>query len=200
MSFKKKVALFDFDGTLTDRDTLFDFLKFYKGTFSLYLGLFFLTPVFGLFFFRILSNERAKELMLTWFLKNNPIDTFNEACNKYALQRVPAILREQALLEINTCKRENIKVVVVTASPENWVKPWCESMGISCIGTKLQVQNLLITGKIEGKNCYGDEKVNRIKNEYNLNDYLIESAYGDSSGDLPMLNLAEKRFFKPFRS
>jgi phosphoserine phosphatase len=58
----------------------------------------------------------------------------------------------------------------------------------------------VITGRIEGKNCHGEQKVIRIQEEYNLSDYQEIYAYGDSSGDKPMLGLATNSFYKPFRS
>ncbi len=199
MSSKRKLVLFDFDGTITDRDTLFDFLKFNTGKLYFYTGLLLLVPVFGLLFLRIIPNWRAKELMLTWFLRKMPLAKFNEKCAQYSTHHLQSIIRPQALKEILNYKKENFEVVVVTASPENWVKPWCDSLGISCIGTKLQSQDLLITGKIMGKNCYGYEKVKRIKKEYNLDEFEIEAAFGDSKGDEPMMLLAKRKYYKPFR-
>lgn len=199
MSFKKKLVLFDFDGTLTDRDTLFDFLKFNNSVFTFYSKLLMLVPIFALLFFKIISNSRAKEIMLTLFLKNTSQENFQEICKNYARIRVPLIIRAPANEEIKQYKKLAIEIAVVTASPENWVKPWCDSMGIFCIGTKLEIKNSVITGKIDGKNCYGEEKVARINRAYNLNEIQIEAAYGDSNGDRPMLNLAKRQFYKPFR-
>ena len=45
-----------------------------------------------------------------------------------------------------------------------------------------------------------EEKVIRIQEEYNLSDYQEIYVYGDSPGDKPMLGLATKSFYKPFRS
>ena len=72
-------------------------------------------------------------------------------------------------------------------------------MGVRLIATNLVIDQGKITGNIDGNNCYGEEKVNRIKQLYDLNSYSIIYAYGDSSGDRPMLALAQKPFYKPFR-
>ena len=70
-------------------------------------------------------------------------------------------------------------------------------------GTHLEVKDGKITGIIEGRNCYGEEKVKRIKEYMQANDmeraeYYIY-AYGDSQGDKQMMEYADESFYKPFR-
>ncbi len=74
-----------------------------------------------------------------------------------------------------------------------------EENGLELIATKFEIENNKISGKLLTKNCYGQEKVNRIRKQYNLNDYNHIYAYGDSKGDKEMLELANFSFFKPFR-
>lgn len=89
--------------------------------------------------------------------------------------------------------------MVVSASPENWIQKWSFSEGLELIASKLEVNNGKITGKILGKNCHGVEKLKRIKEKYIIEDYKVIYAYGDTSGDRPMLNVATHSFYKPFR-
>ena len=67
------------------------------------------------------------------------------------------------------------------------------------MGTRLAIVENKITGTIDGKNCYGDEKVCRIEKEYDLAAYKEIYCYGDSEGDKAMLQLATFPFYKPFR-
>lgn len=101
--------------------------------------------------------------------------------------------------EIRKLKEAGAEVVVVSASPENWIIDWCKQMELKCIATRLQVLDKKITGKINGTNCHGEEKVRRIRELYDLTSYHSIYCYGDTSGDLPMLSLGTIRFFKPFR-
>jgi phosphatidylglycerophosphatase C len=48
------------------------------------------------------------------------------------------------------------------------------------------------------RNCYGEEKVRRIKTSYNLDEFDHIYAYGDSEGDKAMLDLAHERYYKHF--
>jgi phosphoserine phosphatase len=72
-------------------------------------------------------------------------------------------------------------------------------MQVKLIATKLVVKDGLLTGKIYGNNCYGEEKVRRINEKYPPAEYEWLAAYGDSSGDKAMLAKANTSFYKPFR-
>lgn len=72
-------------------------------------------------------------------------------------------------------------------------------MEFELISTKLKSINEISTGKYLGANCYGFEKVRRIIEKYNLSEYNEIYAYGDSKGDLPMLQIANRRFFRSFQ-
>lgn len=193
------IAFFDFDGTITSKDTLAEILKFAKGKSAYYSGLAILSPVIVLYKTGLLSNHRAKEIMLKYFFKGMPINAFDNLCKEFTEKKLPALIREKALEEIKQHLQNNIKVVVVSASPVNWVKPWCNQLNIDCIATYLEVKENKITGKISGRNCSGNEKVKHILNNYVLSRYSKIYAYGDTKGDLPMLALSTNKFYKPFR-
>ncbi|HRJ30899.1 MAG TPA: HAD family hydrolase [Cyclobacteriaceae bacterium] len=192
------LILFDFDGTITTRDSLKKFLIFYHGWFKVSAGLLALSPFLILYVLKIISNNTAKQILLQWFFNHEPVDIFNQKCKTFALQCIPKMLRPAAVEQINYHKNNQETIVVVTASAENWVKPWCEEMNLLCIGTNLEVKANKLTGKYLGKNCYGPEKVNRIKEQFNLSAFDKIIAYGDSRGDREMFALANPYYYKTF--
>lgn len=194
------LVLFDFDGTITKRDSLKDFLIFYHGWAKVLLGLIVLSPILTLFIARIISNHSAKQILLRYFFGMEPLAVFNAKCHDFAIQHIPKIIRAEAFKAINQHLSNQETVVVVSASPENWVKPWCDIMGLLCIATRLEVKNNKVTGNYSGNNCYGQEKVRRIKERFNLSDFESIIAYGDSRGDQEMLELADYKNYKPFHS
>jgi len=195
----KSIAFFDFDGTITSKDTLAEIIKFAKGKANYYKGLLFLMPILVSYKTKLLSNHRAKEILMQYFFHGTDVNAFNEICNQFTKEKLPSLIRKQALKEIYKHQRNNTKIVVVSASPVNWVSPWCKQLNIECIATHLEVRNEKITGKILGRNCSGEEKVNCIKAEYNLTEFSKIYAYGDTAGDLPMLALSTHKFYKPFK-
>jgi len=193
------LAIFDFDGTITTKDSFLEFIKYYKGRYKFYIGFILLSPMLILFKLGIIPNWRAKEITLSFFFKGEAMDHFKEKGAEFCQTHVPHFVRPQALETIKQYQKEGAKVVVVSASARSWIEAWCKAMDIGCISTELEVEKGLITGKIKGKNCYGPEKVNRIKTSFNLEEYGDLHVYGDSAGDREMLQLGTKVFYKPFR-
>jgi phosphatidylglycerophosphatase C len=195
----KGIAFFDFDGTITNKDTLLEFIKFTKGNLAFRMG--FLRNLHFLIAYKIklIPNQLAKEKVLAHFFGNTPVAQFHEKCDAFSREIIPGLIRPGAIDEIKKLQEQGVQVVIVSASPENWIRQWTSSIHADLLATKLEVNNETITGKIVGINCHGEEKVRRIKEHYSLADYPTIYAYGDTSGDKPMLALAHYPHMKPFR-
>jgi len=193
------IAFFDFDGTITTKDTLLEFIKFSRGRFRYYIGFLLNSPWLVAMKLKVISNQTAKQRIFTWFFRNHSLDDFQEQCSRFATTAIPGLLRPKALKEIQLLQEKGATVVVVSASPENWILPWARTLSLSVISTRLETANNVLTGRIYLRNCHGKEKCARIRENYQLEDFSDIYAYGDSSGDKPMLELATKSFYKPFR-
>jgi phosphatidylglycerophosphatase C len=196
---KGAIAFFDFDGTVTNKDSLLEFIKYCKGTPAFYFGFALHAPALAAYKLNIISNHRAKEIMLKYFFGKMSMEQFNEYCVAFNRDIMPSLIRPKALQEIAKLKQAGAEVVIVSASPEYWLNYWCSSMNLNCIATRLITRDNKLTGKIDGKNCHGEEKVRRINEKYNLNTFSSVYCYGDTPGDKYMLSLGNFRFYKPFR-
>jgi phosphatidylglycerophosphatase C len=197
---KKAIAFFDFDGTITTKDTLLEFIRYSKGSVRLLLGFILNSPFILAFKIGLISNQSAKEKVLRYFFHNEDEENFKRRCRSFAKEKLPLLIRPAAIEEIRKLKEKNIPVVVVSASPECWIQPWADEQKVHLIASKLEIDHGKITGKLAGKNCHGKEKVRRILEHHVVKDYEEIFAYGDSSGDRPMLELATHSFYKPFRN
>lgn len=66
------------------------------------------------------------------------------------------------------------------------------------LASKLETNQQTITGKLQGNNCRGKEKVKRLQEIFgDKNNYFLY-AYGDSLGDKELLEYADVSFYKPF--
>ncbi len=195
----QRIAFFDFDGTITTKDTLLEFIKFYRGTARFYMGFLIYSPFLIAYKLKIIPNYVAKQKVLQHFFKGESVERFLQQCNAFADQVLPKLIRPKALEEIRRLKEANAVIVVVSASAENWITKWANVNGLRLIGTRLATDGKVLTGSLNGANCYGDEKVCRIKAEYDLSVYNEIYCYGDSAGDKQMLQLANFAFYKPFR-
>jgi len=196
---KNNIAFFDFDGTISNKDSLIEFIQYAVGKPRYYIGIIYLSPLLILFKLKIIKNHKAKEIFLAHFFKNWDRDKFVNIADKYSLEELDKIVRKNALDRINWHKYQGDKIVIVSASIDCWLIKWCKRENLSLLATKLDYLDNKLTGKFLTPNCYGQEKVNRIHEAYYLKDYDIIYAYGDSIGDKELLELAHKPFFKPFR-
>ncbi len=196
----KKIAFFDFDGTITDKDTMLELIKFSKGITAFYAG-FLANAAFliGLKL-KLVSNQRTKEKVLTHFFKGMELAGFQQMCDRFIDEKLSAFIRPGALHEIKTLQSKGFEIAIVSASAENWIRKWSDNLNISSLASRLEVVDGKLSGNLAGLNCHGDEKVNRIRAAYNLSLYEEIYCYGDSSGDKQMLKLATRAFYKPFRN
>lgn len=150
ISVRKTIAVFDFDGTITTKDTLFDFTRFYYGDVRFFAGLILVSPALVLHKLGLVSGEKAKKSFLTYFFGNRNIDKFNEVCSRYRV-RVNEIVNPLALKRMEWHKQQGHLIVIDSASPENWIRPWADSVGVDVvIATRLKVEYGLITGEFWG--------------------------------------------------
>ena len=196
------LALFDFDGTISSRDSFLLFMKHAESR-SFYGACCFLSPLILLYLARLYPNQKLKEKFLRHLFQGRKIGHLRDLANGFCRDQLPGIIRPEASDKIDEHQARGDGVCVVTATPRFILEPWCLHRGLHIIGTELEIDaEDRVTGSLRGKNCRGQEKVERIRGEYRLDDYEQVYAYGDTDGDLPMLGLAqpENRFFKPFRT
>jgi phosphatidylglycerophosphatase C len=159
-----------------------------------------MSPVLGLFALKLIPNWKAKEKVISYFLKGKTVEHLRQKCEEFSEKVLPKLIRPGAVDTINQYKTDKSVVAVVSASAEDWVQPWCRKQGLLCIATQLEVENGKITGKLCGPNCYGPEKVKRIEKQFILTEFDEIVAYGDSSGDREMFGIAHQYHYKPFRT
>jgi phosphatidylglycerophosphatase C len=195
---QKILALFDFDGTITEKDSFIEFIKYYKGLSAFYFGFFLLSPILLFYKFGIIKNWRTKEIVFTWFFRNESYDDFIIKCNSFSLVIIPQLIKPIALKTIKRHIENGDKVLIITASFEDYLSDWCKSLNIELLGTRIEIKKGFVTGRIEGKNCYGVEKVIRLNQFLDLSLFDEIYAYGDSPGDRPLLEIANHRFYRCF--
>ena len=192
----RPIAFFDFDGTLTTADTLMPFLKFVVGAPKYYVKLVLVSPVLILYFVKLLRNNIAKQIVLKQYLAGYHIDELRQLGKRFGEEVIPAMLRSEGMERLRWHQMQGHDCVLVSASLDVYLKAWSRDQGFSSLMcTSLCVnERSLVSGKINGENCYGHEKVVRIKNFLVGSTYRVTYGYGDTSGDLPMLNFTDNGF------
>jgi phosphatidylglycerophosphatase C len=189
---------FDFDGTLTWKDSFRDFLAWRTGSRDYALGL---ARMGGpaLAYLRNRDRGAFKAAMVMHFLGGAPKSDLEAQAQAYAAERAPLLLRPDAVRAWRRWQGEGARLVIVTATPGLIVAPFGRGLGAELVlGTRLALDaDSRLTGALDGANCRGAEKVRRLRETFGQ-DVRLEAAYGDSDGDAEMLTLADEPGLRVF--
>ena len=189
-------VLYDFDGTLTSKDTMS----------LLLLELVKLRPwrCVGAAWFLVRmicarrreTEQNNKNRAIGYVIRNLDDERIRGALKCFR-GRVEALCRQEVLASIDQAIRDSCNVLVVTASPSFAVRGCLPQQSILVLGTEFEKEDGIYTGRIKGNNCYGSEKVHRINDWATSNNLTLDvrSAWGDDLSDFDMLSLAAKRYW-----
>lgn len=193
----KKIYCFDFDGTLTYKDTMFLFLKFYNRR-RYWVQFIRHIPLFILLKINLLEAENVKRSFISSILKGEKKEKIETKAEAFFKTNFPRVFRPNALDFIQKIDRENTESYIVSASLDIWLKPFAKHFGMRLLCTETCFENEVFTGKFATPNCNGEEKVRRIKKALEGEKYDKIIAFGDTFGDKPMLNFANEGYYKFF--
>ena len=193
------MAVFDFDGTLTRRDSLLSFLWQFAGPARFVWNALVLLPTLLQYALGALENGPAKERVLGQFLAGKPVEKIRAVAESFAAETIPSLLDPEAVRRLRWHQKQGHTTVLVTASPELYARPWAEAKGFDkALGTRLETKDGVFTGQFATPNCYGPEKTRRLEAEGpDLRGATIY-AYGNSRGDRELLAMADHSFYQSF--
>ena len=190
----EKIAIFDIDYTITRKETLMEFFKYLVSKDiknikflprALYSGL-----MYGV---KIYDEKRVKECFLK-FIENIDEAELAKLTKLFYDERISKILYKDAVDMIKKLKKEGYMVILISASPEFYVKEFYAIKEVDLIiGTKFTFEGGKFVRKMDGNNCKGEEKVRRLNEflkEKNIKvDFKNSYMFSDSLSDKPLLDL-----------
>ena len=187
----RTVVALDLDGTLTRSDTLLPFLRQACGRRRTALALLAQSFLIVRSMTGTASRHEAKERLLARLLRGRAVSDLEEAAVVFADAVMANGMRPEMLERIEHHRRQAHELVIVSASPELYVERLGRRLGVDAvIGTRLEVEeNGCLTGRLQGLNCRGPEKVVRLR-AWLGEDATLAWAYGNSRGDRELLALA----------
>lgn len=190
------LALFDFDGTITTRDTYTKFVFSSTKSVRLVIGVFLLFPAIILYKARLLSAPKIRPLISRVAFTGVSEKQLDASAELFVSEYLPPVVCSDMLRKIAEHKENGDHVVIVSASISPYLKVWCRNHEIDLICSELEVRNGRFTGAYLNGDCSNERKVERIKERIDLSLYSEIFAYGDSEEDYPMLNLAHTSFYR----
>ena len=202
------IAAFDFDGTLTKRDTLMPFLARGLGWPRFLLALVHCSPWLIGFALRLIPNHVAKQKLLSSTLKGRAVAEMDDWTDRWLAQDFPGQLQSWTMARLAEHQQAGHCCVMVSASPDIYLKRVAHQLGFDALlCTEMAIENGRLTGFMKTPNCHGEQKVLRLKawmaERFGVySGAQVAYAYGDTSGDKPMLWLAAHAFYrgKPWKA
>lgn len=188
------IALFDFDGTITNTDMYTKFLHYSATRRRTLLGKVVVPPFFMLYKIGVIPAPAMRSIASFLAFSGRDDEPVKAIGEKYAKEIVPNFLRKVALNKLDWHKCNGDKIVIVSASLDVYLEPWCIQNGFDLVCSELETKQ----GKFSGRYVYGDcsceNKPNLIYSKFDLGQYDRIYAYGDTNEDLAMLSLADEAY------
>lgn len=195
----RSVVAFDFDGTLTVRDSFTAFLKWRAGPARWNAGRLKLLPD-AIAYLGHRNRGKIKAAAVREFLAGVPREQLEADAKAFANYASVTLFRPDALATWRRWQQRGALMVIVTASPDLIVAPFARGLGCDkLIGSGLAFDHDdKVIGALAGPNCRGPEKVRRLQAELG-EDIRLVAAYGDTSGDREMLQIADEKGYRVFK-
>jgi phosphatidylglycerophosphatase C len=197
------VAAFDFDGTLTRRDTFTVFLARGLGWPRFAWALLVCTPWLAAYALRLVPNHVAKARLMRATLAGRTQAEMEDWTSAWLARDFPGQLRPWAMERLAWHLEAGHHCVMVSASPDIYLRRVAAQLGFqTLLCTEMEVQGGRLTGRMATPNCHGLQKVVRLKawmkGRFGAGspEGLLMYAYGDTSGDRPMLALAQHAWYR----
>lgn len=179
----KTICLFDFDGTFIKGDsTKLAFKRLYRSKFSFVQG-YYLAHFLGIAILLFTGKDgylrESRRLVLT--------ARFDELENSEFIQQTQKKFFKQVYSRAKIYIQRDYRLVIISAGYSEIIR--------LIIGNDLEYD--LIANSIFEKDpvvINFEEKVKRLNSKYQFG-YSVKAAYGNTKGDFPMLQLAEKGFW-----
>ncbi|GIC75758.1 HAD family hydrolase [Moritella sp. F3] len=190
------IAFFDFDGTITNEDCFTKFIFYATPKHRLIVGMILLSPIILLHKLGLYPAAKIRPLLAKFaFWKRCGSQLFHIA-KQFECEYLPSVLRANAVARIEWHKTRGDKIVVVSASLNPYLSYWCQRHGLDLICSELESKQAVLTGNYVQGDCGGENKVRLINQRFDLTDFDTVYAYGDTNEDLPMLGLADIKFYQ----
>lgn len=184
-----KLVFIDFDHTFIKKDSLHLFIRHTRPLITVVFGWIILSPFVAAYKLKLSSAQQLKENVLYYFFKGKTRQELEKLAISFSKKLTPHI-NTKVQADIKKLQEKGAKIIVVSASLDIWLAPFCKSHGFELIATKATFdQEGYYQKAFKTPNCKGKEKVHRINEAYNLSSVEEIYCYGNKD-DKAMLSLA----------
>jgi len=191
----RDLALFDFDGTLTLRETFPDFMRYAVARWRLVVGGALLAPVVFGYRRGWVAGNPTRASIVQMGLRGVDAACLRAQGEAFARDVLPGVLRPAAMARLAWHRERGDRIVVVSGGLDVYLAPWCAAQGVELLCSVLAERNGRISG-YAGPQCVGEEKVRRVRALCDPAAYAAVHAYGDTHEDHALLAIAQHRTYR----
>ncbi|NJC36583.1 HAD superfamily hydrolase (TIGR01490 family) [Xanthomonas arboricola] len=189
------LALFDFDHTITTCDSYARFLRKVATPAQLATAKWQVGPWVLGYRLGMVSAAALRARVTRIVFSDRRLDEVAAHGADFARTALPGVLRAEVMQRIDWHQAQGHEVVLVSASLDLYLQPWCAQHDLSLICNRLEHHAGVLSGRYADGDC-GPRKAAQIRLRYDLSQYECVHAYGDSREDKPMLALAQQRWYR----
>ena len=189
----KNLALFDFDGTLCNKDSFTGFIFHALSKRHIVKQGIKILPWIQAYYLNAYSAPAMRsKLFRAMFTDANALE-LNTLAQEYAAQLMSQ-LNSSLFKQLKQHQTLGDDVVLVSAFIDIYLESVCELLEIDLICTQTETIDHVYTGHYVSPDCSSEQKRLRILEKYNPDEYASIYAYGNSHEDNEMLALADYRY------
>lgn len=190
------LALFDFDGTLTTRETFVDVLRACTPRWRIAAGRAVLAPCVLAYRAGRLSAGGMRAVASRVAFAGRDAAVVRARMRDAAFDVLPALECPAMIARLHAHRDRGDRVVVVSGNYEWLLAPWCDAHGVECLASRLEIRAGRLTGRYDGAQCAGTHKPERVHAHVDVGAFDRVHAYGDTAEDDALLALAHVRTFR----
>lgn len=148
----------------------------------------------------LIERQEAKERLLRRWIGGKESESVYAFGDAFGQRVLPGLLRPQGMARLRWHRAQGHRCFLVSASLDVWLRAWAAAEGLELICSRAEVVGGRMTGRLEGPNCHGPEKLRRLREVLGEQPLAYSYAYGDSRGDRELLAWASEAHWRPFRA
>jgi HAD superfamily phosphoserine phosphatase-like hydrolase len=147
------LALFDFDGTITTRETFPDFIRHAITPRRLRLGRITLAPLVAGYRLGLVSGTAVRAAIVKVGFSGTALSRYEAAGESFARDVLPGSLRPEAMRRIAWHQQQGDTVAGVSGAFDAYLGHWCASHGLDLLCSSLEHRRGVLTGRYAGEQC-----------------------------------------------
>ncbi|WP_257388171.1 HAD-IB family phosphatase [Tahibacter caeni] len=190
------LALFDFDGTLTERETFPLFVRAVTPRLRATACSFALLPLIAGCRLGWIGGTVTRAGIVRVALRGLPAEAVAAAGERFAEAVEPTLLRPQAWARLQRHRDRGDAVAIVPGALDAYLAPWCRAQGLTLFCSSLEQRDGRSTGRYRGAQSVGAEKARCVRAHYDFGRFADVHAYGDTPEDRELMALAAHRHYR----